>query len=143
VTDDKGTVADNEVAMSNEEFIEREPDFVGAAVQSSVIRKWILNTGSAKYCYRKSWQEASDSEAYIGTDASNNEQYDTLWISSWWKTSTRTVSHRRHPCQKSQHSNLLVETDEDGHEDLLQEQEPCDEEIKQNQVLKFLRNLQI
>jgi hypothetical protein len=30
--------------------------------------------------------------------------------------------------QKPQHSNPLVETDEDCHENLLQEQEPCDEE---------------
>jgi hypothetical protein len=46
VTDDKDTVTDNIDTMSDEEFIGREPDFVGAAVQS-VIRKWISDTGSA------------------------------------------------------------------------------------------------
>ncbi|OXV08824.1 hypothetical protein Egran_03413 [Elaphomyces granulatus] len=47
VIDDKDTVTDNIDTMSDEEFIGREPDFVGATVEFSAIGKWISDTGSA------------------------------------------------------------------------------------------------
>ncbi|KAN0078807.1 hypothetical protein V8E54_005320 [Elaphomyces granulatus] len=112
--------------MSNEEFIGREPGFVGAAVQTSIIGKWISDTGSANTAVGnldKKPLTPKPTSAPTPLIMSNT-------IPFGFQVDEKP---QREQCliedtQKSQHSNLLVETDEDGHENLLQEQEPCDEE---------------
>jgi hypothetical protein len=125
VTDDKGTVADNEVAMSNEEFIGREPDFVGTAVQSSVIGKWIRYRISVGNLDKKPLTPKPTSAPTL-LIMSNT-------IPFGFQVDEKLQREQCHieDTRKSQHSNLLVETDEDGHENLLQEQELCDEETLQ------------
>ena len=126
VTDDTGTIADNEVTMSNEEFIGREPDFVGTAVQSSVIGKWISDTGSANTA-------VGNLDKKPLTPKPTSAPKPLIMSNTIPFGFQVDEKPQREQCliedtQKPQHSNLLVETDEDCHENLLQEQEPCDEE---------------
>jgi hypothetical protein len=113
----------NEVTMSNEEFTGREPDFVGTAVQSSVIGKWISDTGSANTA-------VGNLDKKPLTPKPTSAPKPLIMSNTIPFRFQVDEKPQREQCliedtQKPQHSNLLVETDE---ENLLQEQEPCDEE---------------